>query len=79
MTKWDSAAFRGRIKERGMTEGDFWQAMGHSSSFGARVFSGMSYLTTKDVLKACEILDIDADRIGEFFYSLTVTEEARRV
>lgn len=60
---------RGRIKEKLGTEGAFARAIGRSQNYITKVFQGKSYFTQADVCRSAEILDIDQNDIGIYFFA----------
>ena len=60
---------RGRIKEKLGTEGAFARAIGRSQNYITKVFQGKSYFTQADVCRSADILDIDQNDIGIYFFA----------
>ena len=65
---------RGRIKEKLGTEGAFARAIGRSQNYITKVFQGKSYFTQADVCRSADILDIDQNDIGIYFFAPEFTK-----
>lgn len=80
ITDYDYRELRGRIKARIGTEGEFARKINRSHNYIVKVFKNESDLSQKDILKASEVLDIETDDIGKFFFTKKVhkngTEES---
>lgn len=64
----DYSKLRGRIKEKIGTEGKFAIAIGRTQNYLTSVWNGNSFLSQKDVVNSCGVLDIDYDDIGVYFF-----------
>lgn len=69
---YDYSELRGRIKSVLGTEGRFAKEIGRTHNFISKVFKGISYFDAKDVCKAAEVLQIDVNDIGFYFYTQKV-------
>ncbi len=65
---------RGRIKEKLGTEGAFAKSIGRSQNYITKVFQGKSYFTQADVCRSADILDIDQNEIGLYFFAPEFTK-----
>ncbi len=71
--KLNYSKLRGRIKEKLGTEGSFAKAIGRSQNYITKVFQGKSFFTQADVCKSADILGIDQDDIGLYFFTQEFT------
>lgn len=60
---------KGRIVEKYGSQENFCEAVGLSSVSVSKKMTGQTGFSQKDILKWCELLDIDIKEIGDFFYS----------
>lgn len=60
---------RGRIVEKYRTQREFANALGITKNAFSRKMTGKSGMSQKDIVLWCEMLDIDRDEIGEYFFS----------
>lgn len=65
----DYNKLRGRIKEKLGTEGAFAKAIGRSHNYITKVFQGKTFFTQADVCKSADVLDIEQDKIGLYFFT----------
>lgn len=65
----DYNKLRGRIKEKLGTEGSFARAIGRSHNYITKVFQGKTYFTQADVCNSANVLEIDQDEIGVYFFT----------
>lgn len=68
--KYDYSRLRGRIREKVGTEYEFARLIGRSANFVSNVFKNLTYFSQSDIAKAVEVLDIDIDDIGSYFFVL---------
>ena len=61
---------KGRIVEKVGTYQAFSEAMGWSLNTNGRKLSGRAAWTQEEIIKACEILDIDLTAVVEYFFAL---------
>lgn len=69
---YDYSRLRGRIKEILGTEGEFAKKINRSHNYLTKVFSGKSYFTQKDISIGAEVLSIEENDIGSFFFTKIV-------
>ena len=60
---------RGRIVEKYGSQEKFCDVVGLSSVSVSNKMTGQTGFSQKDILKWCELLDIDIKEVGDFFYS----------
>lgn len=71
----DYARLRGAIREYCGTEGAFAAAIGRSPNYISKVFQGKSNFDAMDISRSAEVLEIEQDEIGRYFF----TRECRRI
>lgn len=59
---------RGRIIERFDTQEAFAEAFGISKNAFSKKMMGGSGFSQNDIRKCCELLEIDRDEIGKYFF-----------
>ena len=59
---------RGRVVESGYTLGTFAEAIGLTRTSLANKLYGRSMFTVIDIERACSVLNIQKDEIGNFFF-----------
>lgn len=64
----DFARLKGRIREICSTDTAFAQAMGLNRSTISERLNGKSDFSADEIWKACQILHISADQIGDYFF-----------
>ena len=72
MIAYDYSKLRGLIKEKFGTEGAFAKALGRTHNFVSQVFNGYTFFTQNDIEKAVELLSINPEMIGEYFFKKKV-------
>lgn len=72
--KYDYRKLRGRIKEKIGTEGDFAKKINRSQNYLTNVFNGKSYLGQKDITIIADVLDIQGNEFGIYFFTKEVHE-----
>lgn len=65
---------RGRIIEKYGTYGKFAEALGKTKQAVSRKLTGGVEFTREDIIKWCELLDIEIADIGLFFYAQELNE-----
>lgn len=60
---------RGRIIEKYGTQEKFGEEIGISKTSLSKKMTGKSGFSQKDIIRWCELLDIDLKNVGEFFYA----------
>lgn len=70
----DYAKLRGAIREYFGTEGAFARAIGRSPNYVSKVFQGKSNFDAVDISKSAELLQIEPDEIGRYFFTRRVQE-----
>lgn len=72
----DYSKLKGRITEKYGTRKAFAEALGISENSMSQKLSGKMTITTDDIRKwsSDEFLDIDASKIGEYFFKIEVQE-----
>lgn len=60
---------RGRIVEKYGSQEAFCEAVGLSAVSVSKKMTGQTGFSQKDIIKWCELLDIDIKEVGDFFYS----------
>lgn len=60
---------RGRIIEKYGSQEAFCTAVGLSSVSVSKKMTGQTGFSQKDIIRWCELLDIDIKDVGDFFYS----------
>lgn len=63
------AKLRGRIIEKYGSQENFCEAVGLSSVSVSKKMNGLTGFSQKDIIKWCELLEIDIKDVGDFFYS----------
>ncbi len=66
----DYAKLRGAIREYFGTEGAFARAIGRSPNYISKVFQGKSNFDALDISRSAEVLEIELDEIGRYFFTL---------
>ncbi len=74
MIQLDYSKLRGRIKEKIGTEGEFARQLGRSHNYLTKVFQGKTFFSQADVLKAAQVLGIEKEDIGLYFFSSEFTK-----
>lgn len=69
---YDYSKLRGRVKEKIGTDGAFAKALGRTANYMTRIFQNKTALDSKDILRACEVLEIGPEEIGLYFFTLKV-------
>lgn len=69
MPTMDYSKLSGRIKERGYTQKSLAEAVGISESQFCQKLSGKYAFKQTEIRKICDILDIEAEEIGAYFFS----------
>lgn len=59
---------RGAIREKFGTQGSFAEALGVNPSMLSKKLAGKSEWYWNEVQAACELLEIPADRISDYFF-----------
>ncbi len=72
--KFDYSKLRGRIREVLGTEGAFSEKLGRSRNYVSNCLNGLSFFTQTDIKNAAEILGIEKNKIGDYFFAPTVHE-----
>lgn len=72
--KYDYSKFRGRIKEKIGTEGEFASRINRTQNYLTKVFQGKTYFSQKDITTSARVLDIPDVEIGAYFFKLKVHE-----
>ena len=67
------AKLRGRMTEKGVTQGDLAQYLGISRQSVNLKLRGVIGFTQEDIIKICDYLDISLSEIGLFFYATKVS------
>ena len=67
---YDYSLLRGRIKQCCGTEGEFALRIGRSRNYISNVFLNKSIFSQDDIKRAADVLEIEADKIGEYFFVL---------
>lgn len=60
---------RGRITEKGKTQAEIAREIGISPQAMSYKMNGKIGFSQKDIIKICDILDIDLSNVGSFFYA----------
>ena len=68
----DYAKLRGRIVEKFGTLSEFANAMGFSDGTLSAKLSCKSYFNSEEVVTACELLDINYEKICQYFFNVKV-------
>lgn len=68
MPQADYSKLLGRIKEKGFTQKSLSREICISESHFARKLKGEFSFTQKEIFDMCTFLDIDATKIGEYFF-----------
>jgi len=74
LPKYDYRKLRGRIKEVVGTEGEFAKKINRSHNYLTSVFCGKSYFSQKDISKGADVLSIEENDIGSYFFAKQVHE-----
>lgn len=64
------AKLRGLIREKFKTQGAFAKAMGINPTTLSKKLSGQVDWTRKEIEKACNLLEIPANQIFDYFFTL---------
>lgn len=73
MAEMDYSKLRGRIRERFGTEQAFAEAMEKTISQMSLLLNGKAVWRQVDIKKACDILGIADDDIGQYFFAEKVS------
>lgn len=65
----DYSKLRGRIKEKLGTEGALARAISRSSGYLSAALNGKIGFEQTDIWAICEILDIDQQDVGDYFFT----------
>jgi hypothetical protein len=65
----DYAKLRGAIREHFGTEGSYAKAIGRSPNYVSKVFQGKSCFSAADISKSADVLGIERDEIGIYFFT----------
>lgn len=68
--KFNYSKLLGRIKEKGFTQESLAIAIGMSVPTMSLKLNNKSFFTQPEIRKICDLLDIPADRIGEYFFAV---------
>lgn len=60
---------RGRIVERYRTQTAYARALGITKDALSRKMTGKNGMSQDDIVRWCDLLDIDRDEIGEYFFT----------
>lgn len=69
---YDYSKLRGLIREKLKTERDFAKALGRSHNFVSQVFKGDTFFSQTDIETAVEVLGINPNDIGLYFFTKKV-------
>jgi len=69
----DTSKLKGRIVEKFGTQGKFAEYIGRTQTYVSYVINGKTQLNQSDVIAWAKALDISMDDIGEYFFSLILT------
>lgn len=69
LPKFDFSQLRGLIRSKIGTEGEFARLINRTPQFVSSVLNGNTYFTVSDIYNSCNVLDIETDKIGVFFYT----------
>lgn len=69
MMKYGYRKLRGRIVEKYQTQTNFARAVGISKNAMSRKMSGQVRLSQEDMVQWSELLDIDKEAFGEYFFT----------
>lgn len=72
--QFDYSLLKGRIRQVLNTDKNFAAAINRTPQFVSSVLTGKSHFAPQDIIKACEVLNIKPEEIGDFFYTLKVYE-----
>ena len=67
--KFDYSKLLGRIKERGYTQESLALAVGMAVSTMSLKLNNRAFFSQKEIRNICELLDILAHQIGEYFFT----------
>lgn len=70
--KFDYAKLIGRIKEYGFTQERLAAEIGMSESTISFKLNNKAFFTQREIRKICDLLEIKADEIGAYFFTLRV-------
>lgn len=60
---------RGLIREKGLTQHDVAQHLKITDNAFSRKIKGKSYFSIKETSEICDLLGIDKDDIGKYFFA----------
>ena len=69
---YDYSKLRGRIREKLGTEGEFARRIGRSIGYVSQIFNGFKQFSQIDIMKAVEVLEIEPNDIGVYFFTQVV-------
>ena len=69
MPEMDYSKLKGRIAQKGLNQKDLASLIGVSEGQFSKKMSGEYVFKQSEILKICNILDIAASQIGEYFFS----------
>ena len=72
MVEFDHSKLRGRIVEKYGTYAAFYKNLDISEVQASNKLNGKSEFSRRDIVRWCELLDIDLKDVGLFFYVLAV-------
>lgn len=74
--EFDYSKLKGRIIEKFGSQGEFAKAYGKTENTISKKLNGKSNISRQEILKMCQsnLLDIPAERIGEYFFTLKVQD-----
>ena len=67
--RFDYSKLRGRIKERGMTEGDFAKRIGICRTSLCKRLNNQQYFSQDEMFRSCDVLGIEASCIPSYFFA----------
>ncbi len=69
---YDYSKLQGRIVEKYGTQGKFAHALGMSEHSLSKKLSGQTFFKQPEIDKSCELLEIAAPNVHEYFFTLKV-------
>lgn len=70
--EYEARKLKGRIVEVYGTQGAFADAIGLSENSVSRKINGVVSFSREDILRWCDMLNIDREHIGEYFFAQKV-------
>lgn len=67
--KYEARKLKGRIVEKYGTQGAFAEVLGVAENTVSRKINGVVSFSREDILQWCDLLEINRDHIGDYFFT----------